>query len=119
MQRLRYLRTKLQSLQKKVLLKLLIAPRRGRNQTIHRNQKKKRTVIMKLMTVTKRQMDRWRGRRRQVERPVVEVEVRLLISHPVMEKAQGVAAVALLQQIKVHNLSKEKPLKEDGPVSHS
>jgi hypothetical protein len=95
---------------KRVLLKLLITPRRGRrSRKIHLTQKK-RIVMMTVKMVKNRSMGRWK-RKGEAGILLVEVKVRVLINPPV-------GVVALLRRIKVHSLPKGKPVKEEGPGSH-
>jgi hypothetical protein len=111
LQGVRNLRSRLlpSKLLKRVLLKLLITPIRGRSPSIHLTQKMRR-VMTTVKTVKNRSMGRQK-RKAKVGRVLMEVEVKVLLN-------PCVGGAVLLLQTKAHSHLKGKPVKEEGPVSH-
>ena len=96
---------------KRVLLKLLITPRRGRSLKIHLTLKMRRAMMMTVKMVKNSPMGR-RKRKVKVGRVLIEVKVRVPLN-------QCVDGGALLRQTKAHSRHlKRKPVKEEGLVSH-
>lgn len=105
----------LSQLPKGVDLKLLITPKRERRPKVHRSQKMKMTVMVKMImtntviTAMKWPMGKPIIKTHEAGRHLAEVGVRVLKKHQ-----QGEGGDALLLQIKVHNQLSRRLVKEEG-----